>query len=30
MMEKITSSILEKVQVSVGSVLAQGDTEEEA
>ena len=30
MMDKITSSILEKVQVSVGSVLAQGDTEEEA
>ena len=29
MLEKITSSILEKVQVSVGSVLAQGDTEEE-
>ena len=29
LMKKITSAILEKVQVSVGSVLAQGDTEDE-
>jgi len=28
MMSKITSAIMEKVQVSVGAVLAQGDTEE--
>ncbi len=29
LMEKITASIMEKVQVSVGSVLAKGDNEEE-
>ncbi len=29
MMSKITSAIMEKVQVSVGAVLAQGDTEDE-